>query len=83
MSRHTNNPDCSVTVVKPAAYNGDVHFLLLMLKRGGSLADPLPLPYHFPQGKDRYHISLSGQSVLVMLGNSSPALLWGCIGITR
>ena len=41
-----------------------------------------PLPYHFSQGKDYYHLSLSGQSVLAMLGNSSPALLWGCIAIT-
>ena len=48
MSRHTN-PDCSVTVVKLAGYSGDYHFLLLMLK--GGLEDPLP--YHFPQGKDR------------------------------
>ena len=51
MSRHTKNPDCSVTVVKLAGYNGDDHFLLLMLKGAGGLADPLP--YHFPQGKDR------------------------------
>jgi len=32
MSRHTNNPDCSVTVVKLAGYNGDDYFLLPMLK---------------------------------------------------
>ena len=56
MYRHTNNPDCSVTVVELAGYNGDYHFLLLMLKGAGGLADPLP--YHFPQGKDRYRTSL-------------------------
>jgi len=27
-----------------------------------------PLPYHFPQGKDRYNVSLLGQSTLAMLG---------------
>ena len=73
MSRLKNNPNFSVTVVKLAGYNGDDHFLILMLKGAGGLVDPLP--YHFPQGKDRYHISLSGQSVLAMLGNSSPVLL--------
>ena len=39
MSQHTNNTDCSVTVVKLAGYNGDDHFLLLMLKGAGGLAD--------------------------------------------
>jgi len=32
----------------------------------GGLADPLL--YRFPQGKKHYHISLSGQSALSMLG---------------
>jgi len=58
MSRHTNNPDCSVTVVILAGYNDNDHFLLLMLKGTSGLADPLP--YHFPRGKDRDRISLSG-----------------------
>ena len=41
MSRHTNNPDCSVTVVKLAGYNNDDdHLLLLMLKWAGGLVDP-------------------------------------------
>ena len=80
MSRHANNPYCSVTVVELAGYNGDDHFLLLILKGASGQADPLP--YHFLRGKDRYHTSLFGQSVLPMLGNSSPALLWGCITIT-
>ena len=57
MSRNANNPDCSVTVVKLAGYDGDDHFLLPMLKGAGGLAEPLP--YHFPQGKNRYHIHLS------------------------
>jgi len=37
-----------------------------MLKGVGDLA--YPLPYHFPKGKDHYHVSLSGQSALSMLG---------------
>jgi len=37
-----------------------------MLKGMGGLADPLP--YHFPQGKDRYYVSLASQSALAVLG---------------
>jgi len=66
MSQLTNNPECSVTVVKLAEYNGDDHFLLLILKGADGLADFLP--YHFPQGKDHYRIRLSGQSAQPMLG---------------
>ena len=58
MSLHTINHDCSVTVIKLAGYNRDDNFLLLMLKGAGGLANPLP--YHFPQSKDRYHVNLSG-----------------------
>ena len=49
VSWHPNNPGCSVTVVKLARHIGDDHFLLLMPKGVGGLADPLP--YHFPQSK--------------------------------
>ena len=51
---------------------------MLKAERGaGGLADPLP--YHFPH---HYHdTSVSGQSILAMLGNCSPVLLWGYIAI--
>jgi len=46
MSWHTNNPDCSVTVVNLAGCNGDDHFLLLVLKGAGGLVDSLPHQFH-------------------------------------
>ena len=69
MSQHTNNPDCSVTLVKLVGYNGDDHFLLLMLKGVGGLADPLP--YHFPQAI---------RSAMAAYGNQSgPVAVFVCI----
>jgi len=35
------------------------------MKGVGCLADPLP--YHFPQGEYRYHVSLSGHSAMAIL----------------
>ena len=69
MSRHTKNPDCSVTVVKQAGYNGDDYFLLLMQKGAGGLADPLP--YHFPQAI---------QSAMATYGKQSgPVAVFDCV----
>ena len=42
-----------------------ISYFCLMLKGVGGLADPLS--YHFPQGNDRYNVTLSCQSVWLCL----------------
>ena len=87
MSRHTNNSDCSMTVVvKLVGYNGDDHFLLLKLKGAGGLADYLASQTLYPtaaRGKGLVHCA--HQSCILPPesgGNTLSVLLMECLWLS-